>query len=430
MDRKALILVEARGAFFRPEGSGDYQPALYNLMQAYRLARDLDNRAIEPHIKLVMDMGLSPEEYSPTGRFLADRTDRTVAMGDFRERHAVVYGSAEFLDPIQTNSAIYRTILDVRNGRDSDLSDEEVDLARSLVGKPYVKLEIAWLRQFVLNPDFLVGCLGFQKEQAERVLAQTKFSIYPNNNNTTFPNPLERDYIDAQVAAMQAHYSGISSSFREMVPSGSERTGEKIREGRKELKELLSVIGATDFDGQICFQFPVNRHLTSYFDSRLDEGDLVIRRQDKLGLRAEERRIGLKELIRMWEVGSDFVVCYPLGLAHQIIDKTAGKNTLVNYVPRNRGGPGLNIDPLLKEVYLVAERADPETPVWDEMHAAVVRQIESIFKGREVTVLSYPTNRLINPDKEGRRANPRDTLKTVWDRLEDMEVPGVVINKG
>ena len=241
---------------------------------------------------------------------------------------------------------------------------------------------------------------------------------------------MERDYIDAQVAAMQAHYNGISSSFRELVPVGSERTGEKIREGRKELKELLSVIGATDFDGQICFQFPVNRHLTSYFDSRLDGGDLVIRRQDRLGLRAEERRIGLKELIKMWEVGSDFVVCYPLGLANQITDKTTGKNVLVNYVPRNKGGPRLDVDPSLKEVYLVAERADPENPVWDEMHAVVVRQMENIFKGREVTVLSYPTNRLINPDKEGRRANPRETLRTVWERLQDMEVPGVVINKG
>ena len=70
--RKALILVEARGAFFRPEGSGDYQPALYNSIQAYRLASDLMQTGVDPHLRLIVDNGLSPEEYSPTGKFIPD----------------------------------------------------------------------------------------------------------------------------------------------------------------------------------------------------------------------------------------------------------------------------------------------------------------------------------------------------------------------
>ena len=125
-----IIATEGRGAFFRPYGSGDYQPALYNFVQSIAVMDYLLEQGKNPYLKIVMDLGTSPEEYSPTGKFLKDRNSREEVIEDFRNMHSILYDSLSPLDKTQTNSALYRLIGVVRNGNEHDFSVEEYQLAK------------------------------------------------------------------------------------------------------------------------------------------------------------------------------------------------------------------------------------------------------------------------------------------------------------
>ncbi len=432
MNRKALILVEARGAFFRPEGCGDYQPGLYNCIQAYKLARDLSERGVDPHLRFIVDSGLSPEEYSPTGKFLADRKgDRRAIVQDMRERHGIVYGVHDFLDPNETNSATYRIVSEVRDGSGFDLSDEETALARESIGRPYSNFEVRWWQKFIVNADFLERFLEFEREAAERLVNQTTFATYPNCNKTNrilgSDRAMDRDYINAVVDLLYGHFADQRSRFISGVSLSSEKKGREPNGFETRMDRFLTAIGIDEnkldkVRGQISLQVPINGHLTSYFDVRVRDGSVKMKPRDRLGLRGEEQQIGFEQFLKILTSGTPYVTSYPFTLARQMVD-----SQLIEYQPANGEAPKLIVDPTVESVYLVAERADPEKPEWDSMHMAVVDQLKRMFNQSQVKILSYPTDRLINPDVEGRRKNPRELGRQIMEKISDMEIPGVVI---
>ncbi len=408
--RKALILVEARGAFFRPEGVGDYQPAAYNSIQAIELSRRLMEEGIDPHLTFIIDNGLSPEEYSLTDKFVSDRgSNRSRIISDFRERHGIVYGTAPFLDPTQTNSSAYRFIADVKDSKDHDLSLEEVDLARQLIGIPYSDFEVSWWRHFILNSNFLRR-FGFSQEKTDKLVHQTIFATNPTKVDYRNLPPIERDYINSVLDLLRSYISGVTDTAK--------------------VDNFLKAIGVSqrrlkDRRYQLYVKFPVNGHLTSSFDFNMigAEGGIKIRQKDRLGLVADEKVLSFEELVSVLISTAYRVTSYPLTFAQQLIDER-----LIRYAPLKDVGPRIDVDPTIEFVYFVAEDADPQNPNWDRMHLGLISQLENIFKPRKVTAISYPTDRLVDPDIEGRRRNPRDTGIIIWEKIKDLEVPGVIVN--
>jgi hypothetical protein len=437
--KKSLILVEGRGAFFRPEGCGDYQPAMYNVPQALRVAYDEIKRGRKPHVRVVIDAGLSPEEYSPTTQFLNRyKRDRDRIVKAMRDGHGITWKPAEQykLDRLQTNSAAYLVVDNVHDGR--DISPEEISLFRDMTGISYSRAEVMWWKKFILNPKFLCEMLNIPNSDAARILDGVTYATYPNPNTTKNLVDIEKDYIDAYIALIQSYWTTLCSRFSRGHGLKSDDFRKDVgKDGYKRLNAFLEAIGIDKSSlkeerQSLSFKFPVDGHITSYFDCRLAANDpdgdaILIQQQDRLGFSGDRIEIPLESFVRRLSDGIPYVISYPLGLARQMVDRN-----LVHYHPAYNSGPAIAMDDNVDRVFLVAERASPDNPVLDKMHGDIVDQIKRMLgldrmPGKGMTVLAYPSDRLMNPDEEGKRRRPDEIALDVWNRIKDYEIPGVLI---
>lgn len=414
---KTIIFTEARGAHIRPQGCGDYQPAMYNIVQAYMIAADLIKKGKDPYIRLLIDLGLSPEEYSPTDKFIRERLNRDRIIYDFRERHGLEYGVYSKFDSSNTNSAAYRNVLKVKDGEDFDLSDEEVELAKAVMNtnqNSYRDFECAWIKKFLANEDFLIRTIEIDPITAQKLLSNTKIKTYPNTNTTRKLDPIEKDYTKAYVDYIEKYHREITKRFL------NEPRDKNIFDNVDNFLRTIGITGhkTVDTREKFCIQLPIDGHITSYFTTKVRNGRFILKRMDRLGLEKEETVMSSWDFIELLSRGMDFATSYPLSLARQIIDRP-----LVEYISPQM----IKVDEAIDEIYIVAERASISNPKWDYMHTEIAQHVGNMLK-RKVTPISYPSEKIINPDENGRKRNPRDVGKEIWDKLKDMEIPGIFIN--